>query len=98
MEETGSYADNGCLVAFSRLYQLDIVIHQLGIPIWTIAGSDNKNIKKQLHLAYHNGEHYSSLRPIGDRSNEPTNIKLNSKDNNESGKYQKKSINICCKI
>ena len=76
LENTGTYADNGCLVAFARLYQVDINIHQLDLPVWTIHGCiPRKNqVVRQLHLSYHNGEHYSSIRPLGDRTNTPTNI------------------------
>ncbi len=79
------------MVAFARLYKVDINIHQLNLPIWTITGGDynvptaaiknnnhkNDNIRnkiKQLHLSYHNNEHYSSIRTIGDNSNKPTDI------------------------
>lgn len=41
MEQPGTYADNGCLVAFARLYQVNINIHQLNLPIWTINGVIN---------------------------------------------------------
>jgi OTU domain-containing protein 3 len=87
LEESGTYADNGCLVAFARLYQVDINIHQLDLDIWTIHGTDmtltttsssskdnKRNPIPQIHLSYHNGEHYSSIRPIGDNSNKPTSI------------------------
>ena len=75
LEQPGTYADNGCLVAFARLYQLNINIHQLAMPIWTISGVDKKMQPiRELHLSYHNGEHYSSIRPLGDNSRTPTNI------------------------
>lgn len=77
LEQPGTYADNGCLVAFARLYQVNINIHQLNMPIWTISGVATMATKAQpreLHLSYHNGEHYSSIRPIGDRTNTPANI------------------------
>lgn len=31
LEQPGTYADNGCLVAFARLYQVNINIHQLNM-------------------------------------------------------------------
>jgi hypothetical protein len=82
LEKPGTYADNGVLVAFSRLYNLDINIHQLDQPIWTINGAiinskKNNQPIRQLHLSYHNGEHYSSIRPKGDRTSNPTNIIVN---------------------
>jgi len=81
MEIPGTYADNCCLVAFSRLYQFDLNIHQLDLPIWSIIGTNDvkkgKNLR-QLHLAYHNGEHYSSIRQIGDKTKSPSEINLGS--------------------
>ena len=43
--------------------------------IFQINGCENKNAK-QLHISYHNGDHYSSVRKIGDISSQPANIKL----------------------
>jgi hypothetical protein len=78
------------LVAFARLFQVDINIHQLDLEIWTINGSDmalnghlKKGLVRQLHLSYHNGEHYSSIRPIGDNSKNPTNITINEQENSK---------------
>jgi OTU domain-containing protein 3 len=104
LEQPGTYADNGCLVAFARLYQVNINIHQLNMPIWTISGLDNNNndnTKKaansqpirELHLSYHNGEHYSSIRSLGDNTKTPTNINFyqdsipqaSSKSSNKNG-------------
>jgi OTU domain-containing protein 3 len=77
LEQSGTYADNGCLVAFARLFQLDINIHQMDMPTWTINGSNTTKANqqvRQLHLAYHNQEHYSSIRPLGDTSHQATNF------------------------
>lgn len=35
---------------------------------------ENKKGVRELHLSYHNGEHYSSIRPLGDNTQTPTNI------------------------
>ena len=98
LEQPGTYADNGCLVAFARLNQVDINIHQLNLEIWTINdtnmaknGNNRKDLVRQLHLSYHNGEHYSSIRPIGDKSKNPTNIKINEAENT-NGNNSKKSV------
>lgn len=90
----GTYADNCCLVAFSQLYQLDLNIHQLNLPIWSIIGT--KDVRKgqiirQLHLAYHNGEHYSSIRRIGDKTETPTDISLGTLKTDSNGSNSKKS-------
>jgi hypothetical protein len=102
LEQPGTYADNGCLVAFARLNQVDINIHQLNLEIWTINGTNmakngnnRKDLVRQLHLSYHNGEHYSSIRPIGDKSKNPTNININevvnTNGNNSKAKGKPKS-------
>ena len=31
---------------------------------------------RQLHIAYHNGDHYSSVRKLNDNTEAPNNIKL----------------------
>ncbi len=110
LEKPGTYADNGCLVAFARLYKVDINIHQLNLPIWTITGGDynapststiittniSKNNKienkiKQLHLSYHNNEHYSSIRTIGDNSNKPTDIYFQNGSTDNKSSYKNKT-------
>ena len=108
LEQAGTYADNGCLVAFARLFNVDINIHQLNLDIWTIHGSDmahqsngrdglhRKELLRQLHLSYHNGEHYSSIRPIGDKSTKPSNINISEteKKNNHTCTKSKQVINV----
>jgi hypothetical protein len=72
----GVYGGNDCLVATARLYKLEINVHQLDQPIWKVSGltcAANGQLK-QIHLSYHNGEHYSSVRQIGDTTHKPTNI------------------------
>lgn len=71
----GTYAGNDAIVAFARLHQLTVVIHQLNSPIWEIHGSDKPN-SKQVHISYHNGDHYSSVRRLGDDSELPANIRF----------------------
>jgi hypothetical protein len=77
LEQSSTYGGNDCLVAFSRLYNLEINIHQLEQPIWKI-NSTNRPIDnlKQIHLSYHNGDHYSSIRRLGDETHTPTNISI----------------------
>ena len=40
-----------------------------------IKGTDALNAS-ELHISYHNGDHYSSVRKAGDISNQPASIKL----------------------
>ena len=38
------------------------------------------SVTRQLHLAYHNGDHYSSVRTLGDNTESPTSIRLKVKN------------------
>lgn len=103
LEQSGTYGGNDALVAFARLHQLEIHLHQLDQPIWKVNGAfqDMKNVK-QIHLSYHNGEHYSSIRRVGDTNNNPANIHINtvpgnpnvnSSNNNNNNKKSNKCYN-----
>lgn len=73
----GTYAGNDAIVAFARLYQTNVVIHQLNSPFLLIQGPKTSNsATKQIHISYHNGDHYSSVRKVGDNTESPANIKI----------------------
>ncbi|KAK3583838.1 hypothetical protein CHS0354_022883 [Potamilus streckersoni] len=61
------------IVAFARLHQACIVIHQLNTPFLLIQGCQNPKAK-QFHIAYHDGDHYSSVRWTNDNTESPANI------------------------
>lgn len=73
LSKLGTYGGNDSIVAFARNNGVDIVIHQLNNPRWVIHGSEfSKSQQKiELHLAYHNGEHYSSVRRLTDPDDGP---------------------------
>lgn len=73
--QPGTYAGNDAIVAFARLHELVIVIHQLNTPLWQVKGTDKPNAT-ELHLSYHNGDHYNSVRKIGDNTQGPACIRL----------------------
>ncbi|XP_064459458.1 OTU domain-containing protein 3-like isoform X2 [Ornithodoros turicata] len=75
LAQPGTYAGNDAIVAFARLHQVVIVIHQLNTPLWQVRGTDKPN-STELHLSYHNGDHYNSVRKIGDNSQGPASIRL----------------------
>ena len=37
LKKMGTYAGNDAIVAFAKLYGLNVVIHQLNSPIWTVS-------------------------------------------------------------
>jgi len=70
----GTYAGNDAIVAFAQNNEIDVVIHQLNAPVWTVIGDKKKKSNRQLHIAYHNGDHYSSVRSLNNGT--PSSIKL----------------------
>jgi len=75
LRKSGTFAGNDALVALARYLKISIVIHQAGQPVWQINGcSDDSGKTRQIHLSYHNGEHYNSVRRVGDHSNSPSTI------------------------
>lgn len=63
--QNGTYGGNESLVAFARLHDVNIIIHQLNEPCWQVTGSASPS-SPELHISYHNGDHYSSVRQIAD--------------------------------
>nr|XP_054768875.1 OTU domain-containing protein 3-like [Lytechinus pictus] len=74
LAKPGTYAGNDSIVAFARLLKVNVVIHQLNLPVWRIVGSEKPSCK-ELHISYHNGDHYSSVRKLGDDSEKATNFR-----------------------
>ncbi|XP_067945846.1 OTU domain-containing protein 3-like isoform X2 [Watersipora subatra] len=94
LRKPGTFAGNDSLVAFARLHRVTIVVHQLDSASFSIDGCDNNEGVAELHLTYHHGEHYSSIRRLGDRSSTPARIKFSRTQTNdtESQSYQMEII------
>ena len=74
---SGTYADNDSIVAFARKHNLTVVIHQLNKPLWQIhGGADGVPGAAEVHISYHNGDHYNSVRRCGDAGNTPSRLRL----------------------
>lgn len=77
LSELSTYGGNDSIVAFARLHSITVVIHQLNKPVWQIHGGPNGSpCDREVHISYHNGDHYNSVRKTGDLSNAPARIKL----------------------
>ena len=71
-----TFGGNDSIVAFARLHDLTVVIHQLDKPLWQVF-SEGGNRNKELHISYHNGDHYNSVRKSGEvDGNGPANVHL----------------------
>jgi OTU domain-containing protein 3 len=77
LAQPGTFAGNDVIVAFARLHNVTVVIHQLNSPAWLIHPSKDEHPSgREVHIAYHNGDHYNSVRKLGDESDGPANIKF----------------------
>nr|XP_015192782.1 PREDICTED: OTU domain-containing protein 3 [Lepisosteus oculatus]XP_015192783.1 PREDICTED: OTU domain-containing protein 3 [Lepisosteus oculatus] len=74
LAQPGTFAGNDAIVAFARSQQVRVVIHQLNAPLWQINGSE-KPVCRELHIAYRYGDHYDSVRRIGDNSETPAQLR-----------------------
>ncbi|XP_066296080.1 OTU domain-containing protein 3-like isoform X2 [Branchiostoma lanceolatum] len=75
LRKHGTYAGNDAIVAFAKLHGVNVVIHQLNKPLFHVKGSDRRDAP-ELHISYHNGDHYCSVRRIADNSDRPANVKI----------------------
>ena len=67
--QDGEFAGNDAIVAFSRAFSANVVIHQLNCPRWEILAPPtvtptSSRQPPTLHVAYLNGEHYCSVSPL----------------------------------
>ncbi|CAF1300266.1 unnamed protein product [Didymodactylos carnosus] len=74
LAKDGTYAGNESIVAFARLHNAKICVHQLQQPVWVVSFSNNP--KYEFHISYHNFEHYSSVRRLGDVTSASANVRL----------------------
>jgi len=86
LSELGTFGGNDSIVAFARLHRVTVVIHQVNKPLWQIHGSSSGTpCDREIHISYHNGDHYNSVRRAGDRNTEtPARIKLASQEQHVS--------------
>jgi len=69
-KEWGGYLE---LKAMSMKYNVNIIVHQFEAPVYAVCPFDPNEVRT-LHLSYHMGEHYNSVRLIeddGDQRREP---------------------------
>ncbi|KAL3526797.1 hypothetical protein ACH5RR_011453 [Cinchona calisaya] len=65
MEKDGTWAGHMELQAASLVNHSNICIHRNNSPRWYIQNFDNREVR-MIHLSYHDGEHYNSVRSKDD--------------------------------
>jgi len=76
LSEMGTFGGNECIVAFARIHKAQVVIHQVNTPLWRISGLEGQQGVMEVHISYHNGDHYNSVRRIGDHQCAPAGLTL----------------------
>ncbi|XP_057686624.1 OTU domain-containing protein 3 [Corythoichthys intestinalis] len=91
LAQAGTFAGNDAIVAFARSQQVKVVIHQLNTPLWEVNGAE-KQICRELHIAYRYGDHYDSVRRIDDNSDSrgQQRIQVSNKSRKEGRRHEKK--------
>ncbi|CAL8277043.1 unnamed protein product [Arctogadus glacialis] len=87
LSQPGTFAGNDAIVAFARSQELKVVIHQLNTPLWEIKGVD-KHACREMHIAYRYGDHYDSVRRIGDNSESPAQLRIENLHNADGQQRQ----------
>ncbi|CAI9110196.1 OLC1v1010176C2 [Oldenlandia corymbosa var. corymbosa] len=65
MEKDGTWAGHMELQAASLVTRCNICIHRHDFPRWYIRNFDSREVR-MIHLSYHDGEHYNSVRSKDD--------------------------------
>eukprot|EP01132_Coremiostelium_polycephalum_P003996 gene3996-4997_t len=65
MRTDGEWGGNIEIQAASLIYTVNVTIHQLNQPQWQVINHFNGKTR-MIHLSYHDGEHYNSVRPINE--------------------------------
>jgi len=71
MSKDGVWGGDFELVALSEVLGVKFCIHTKDQTPFIVKSSEKKKFSRVVHLAYHVGEHYSSVRMLGDDKKEP---------------------------
>lgn len=92
MQEDGTWAGHMELQAASLVTQTNICIHRHMSPRWHIRNF-NRIGTRTLHLSYHDGEHYNSIRLQNDESLGPAQLIVIEEDDNDARPMEDKLVN-----
>lgn len=92
MQEDGTWAGHMELQAASLVTQTNICIHRHMSPRWHIRNFDRIGTRT-LHLSYHDGEHYNSIRLQNDDSLGPAQPIVIEEDDNHARPMEDRIVN-----
>merc|ERR1712096_553463 len=70
MAKNKAWGGNLEIVAMSKELTINVVVHQPGAPRFTV-NYDGGKAKRTIHISYHEGEHYASVRCLDDNEDAP---------------------------
>ena len=77
MRKNGTWGGNIELQAISLTFQCNIVVHQFEMPRYEVMNFPP--LQRVIHLSYHDGQHYASVREFGQFGGIPDKIPLQPK-------------------
>jgi len=89
MRRDGYWGGNMELAAAAGKWNVNVIVHNFQAPRYEVS-SPKKNAKtKEIHVSYHEGEHYCSVRSADDDGfGPPKPIKIKVKEEKKDGKKQ----------
>ena len=83
-------------MAFSRLQGVSVVIHQLNEALWRVDPAENTPAETEIHISYHNGDHYNSVRHLDEKRGLkiPAGIRIQTTPKSKHKDYNKKQVRI----
>ncbi|EPE28340.1 Cysteine proteinase [Glarea lozoyensis ATCC 20868] len=76
MSQSGCYGDNTELVAFTKAYDVNVVVFTYQSLIYQVKAAEDGVKRPILYIALHEFEHYSTVRKIGGPSTGPPEITI----------------------
>lgn len=82
MRSDAEWGGNFELAAVVRCFGVHVIVHQLEAPRYQLTNHEKSGVRT-IHISYHDGEHYNSVRILGDVAHDgpareiPKNLKLN---------------------
>eukprot|EP01103_Thecamoeba_quadrilineata_P006287 TRINITY_DN16008_c0_g1_i1.p1 TRINITY_DN16008_c0_g1~~TRINITY_DN16008_c0_g1_i1.p1 ORF type:complete len:365 (-),score=98.36 TRINITY_DN16008_c0_g1_i1:3-1097(-) len=88
VKKDGTWGGHLEIQAACRVFNVNVIIHQLDTPAWEIINFENPRTKV-IHLSYHDGQHYASVRAIDPKDIPvPTTLGANSNSKEDQKKNE----------
>eukprot|EP01114_Cavostelium_apophysatum_P019962 TRINITY_DN6573_c0_g1_i2.p1 TRINITY_DN6573_c0_g1~~TRINITY_DN6573_c0_g1_i2.p1 ORF type:complete len:503 (+),score=145.03 TRINITY_DN6573_c0_g1_i2:119-1627(+) len=87
MRQSSTWGGNMEIQALSSVLGVNVVIHQLDFPRWEVNNYGPQT--RAIHISYHDGEHYASVRRIGNLTGIPEKIEIKLVNPGALGNFKK---------